>query len=870
MRRLQLVATVLVGALLMAEAQSADQFQGEYFHGEGDVDYLRLLDVARRMFDPDPEFQNVAMLYTPAWNGFVEGPTWGAWWIQNSYGPTYCALPFYIEPYVTFLQNAQDLWFAQMGDGKRAGAHDWVAPDGALCDAAAPEWIVYKQGDGRIDIHDWGMEFTAAGLLMQVELLLIARDDDVIDHYLPKLERCAEFIWTRHDPKNDCFLAGPAGNLLAPSYAGWKKPDGTYDKAYLTGLSVTYIAALDRLIELEKLAGHEDRATRHAERRERTRRGLEHLTTDEGYLIRSLDPDGTRHGIYGAEKHGYFEASPNHDAIAHRVVDDAQAERIYAKIASIPELRRHVFILPNYPGYDDMYVEPNSWLWSYGTWVNGGHWSTCEGRMVMAYYRLGKYDDARRSMQQLLTFARDFRMDNPLVEFGSKVYQPKQPINLCYDSFGPPAALVRGLFEYLYKADRLVLMPHIPPTITALEQRFPIRFGRKRLYLSASGAGPVTSVTVNGVPHESFDARSVSLRYDGLPDIARIAIAMGGAEPPPPAVPETAKTVPPPGAPFWTNALEAPKTNAQPLRIGADSAGGSRFVGDVRRARIHGRALSAEQVAALKADASATVDDTSVIADWIFEGTGEGVVEGGEGRYPLKAAGEVGFADGALGRALRLTGEGWLETPHHANLAPSDGFSLDAWIRPKQQSDRGGRIIDKVTAGRDDGYLLDTFPGNSLRFITPWGAVSHDAKLAPDAWCHVAATFDKAAGLRLYVNGQEVATAPAKEAKPLARFEALGRLYERLAEAGLGECYEAKHAQLVVDAVATIHERKRLQAEGRLDALPAPSQDAADGSYVETANRLAEGLQKVLDSYEGSDDPHERRIAAAWRQCRLP
>jgi len=34
------------------------------------------------------------MLYTPKWNGFVEGPTWDAWWIQNSYGTTYCALPF--------------------------------------------------------------------------------------------------------------------------------------------------------------------------------------------------------------------------------------------------------------------------------------------------------------------------------------------------------------------------------------------------------------------------------------------------------------------------------------------------------------------------------------------------------------------------------------------------------------------------------------------------------------------------------------------------------------------------------------------------------------------------------------------------------
>src|SRR6185503_2225499 len=111
-----------------------------------------------------------------------------------------------------------------------------------------------RQGDGRHDIHDWGMEFTAAGTLLQCELLLISRDDAKIEKYLPQLERAANFIETRRDPKTGLYLGGPACNLLAPSFAGYKKPDGTYDKAYHAGLQVTYIAALNRLIELEKLS----------------------------------------------------------------------------------------------------------------------------------------------------------------------------------------------------------------------------------------------------------------------------------------------------------------------------------------------------------------------------------------------------------------------------------------------------------------------------------------------------------------------------------------------------------------------------------------------------------------------------------------
>lgn len=531
------ILTILCVALSTLPSPAAERFDGEFFNGEGDAEYLELLDIARRMFEPDPEFQNLSMLYKPEWNGLVEGPTWGAWWVQNSYGPTYCALPVMQEPFVTFLLNSQALWFDQMGDGKSEvsfGRGDrrrtWVPPDGCLCDAAAPGMFIPKQGDGKVDIHDWGMEFTAAGMLLQAEALLIGRDAAMIAEDLPKLERCANFIESRRDPKNDLFLAGPAGNLLAPSYAGHKKPDGSYGMAYLTGLSVTYIAGLDRLIELEKLAGRSVEAKRYQARRDSAQEGLAQLATDEGYLIKSLDPDGTRHGVYGADKHGYFEASPNHDAVAFRVVDDRQAQKIYDKIASLPGLRPHDFIIANYPGLDDMYEDPEgSWLWSFGTWVNGGHWSTCEARVIMAYYRLGKHDDARRSMQQLLTFARRFRMDNPLVEFGSKVYQPKQPINLCYDSFGPPAALLRGLFEYLYTADGVTLLPHVPPQITFLEQKFPIRLGQKKLYIVTKGSGPVTSVYVNGVALKSFDANSITLKYETLPAFARIQIGLGDA-----------------------------------------------------------------------------------------------------------------------------------------------------------------------------------------------------------------------------------------------------------------------------------------------------------------------------------------------------
>ncbi len=506
-------------------------FDGNHFSGRGDARYLELLDFSRRLFQPDPEYPNLSMLYQPEWNGLVEGPTWNAWWIQNSYGTAYAAMPFLPEPFLTFLANAQALWFDAMGDGRRRGRpNDEVAPDGSLCDCAGPGWAIYKQGDGRTKIHDWGFEFAAAGIVMQAELLLETRDVAAIAGDLPRLERVADFIDSRRDPGNNLFLVGAAANLLAPSYAGRLRPDGTYDKAYLAGLSITTIAALDRLAELETLAGRPEKAAELSRRRDLVRSGLPLLRTPRGCFVKSVDPDGTKHGVYGAPRFGYFETSPNHDAIALRVVSDGDAEAIMRAIEAIPQLRPYDLILPNYPGLDDMYEKPEG-LWAFGHWVNGGHWSTCEARMVLAYARLGRFEDARRSVLRMKDFARRFRMDNPLTKFGSEVYQPKEPVNITIDAFGPMAALVRGLFEYVYTADALTLYPHVPPGVTELHQKDPVRFGAKRLFLSTYGSGPVAAFRVNGGAATMSSAGAITLRFDALPETSSVEVYLGGAKP---------------------------------------------------------------------------------------------------------------------------------------------------------------------------------------------------------------------------------------------------------------------------------------------------------------------------------------------------
>jgi hypothetical protein len=520
------LAMLAAGMGTMAKAQD---FQGAYIEGKGDKAFLQALDNAYAMTQPSSKMACLPMLYRTEWNGLVEGPTWDAWWIQNSFGPSYTMMPFLTEPYQTWLTNSQAMWYTLMGDGKRADRNGFVAPAGCLCDAATPTFVYYRQGDGDVVNHDWCIGFTIAGLLLESELMLIKRDPQETGTYLPKLEQVAAFIDSRRDPQNNLLLGGVGSNLLAPSFGGWLQTNGKREKAYLTELSVNYVAALNRLIEVCKLAGQPAKAKKYVVTRDKVKKALPLLMTPEGYFIQSLNPDGTQQGVLGAKQHSYFESAPNHDAMCFRVVNDEQAKTIYEKIKSIPQLRPFKLILPNYPSYDSMYESKG--LFQYGIWVNGGHWTTAEARMMMGYARVGAWDDALAAFNRLFDLATAFRADNPLTGKGSTLYQPSIPYNVVYDNWGAPGALLRGVLEYEYTAEGLRLYPHLPKGVTELQQRFPVCFGKRLVYISVAGSGPITRVLLDGKPVIGTHSDSVLVRLASSEGVARIQVCLGGAQP---------------------------------------------------------------------------------------------------------------------------------------------------------------------------------------------------------------------------------------------------------------------------------------------------------------------------------------------------
>jgi len=159
--------------------------------------------------------------------------------------------------------------------------------------------------------------------------------------------------------------------------------------------------------------------------------------------------------------------------------------------------------------------------------------------------------------------------------------------------------------------------------------------------------------------------------------------------------------------------------NQHPVRIGMDQGGGNKLAGELGRASLFNRALSDSEIKALAQS----------------------------GHQPLGSKPNLVFSTATLGA---VSGSSACDL--------GSGMTVEAWVKPQALSGGGARIVDKITPGGSDGFLLDTFPGNSLRFICGDRILQRENAVPADRWTHVAAVVDPVTGgCRLYVEGKRVA-----------------------------------------------------------------------------------------------------------------
>jgi hypothetical protein len=175
--------------------------------------------------------------------------------------------------------------------------------------------------------------------------------------------------------------------------------------------------------------------------------------------------------------------------------------------------------------------------------------------------------------------------------------------------------------------------------------------------------------------------------------------------------------------PTSTPGTSFPPANKLPVSLGQNSAGGSRFSGEFGRVGLYDRALDAKQIAAL-------------------------AVGGPQDKAPADPPALFSEVPAGPRRIEALAAQPFAQ-----------GCTIEAWIRAETGFAGDGRIVDKISVGGADGFLLDTHPGNSLRLIVGGQQVSHGNVLKPKVWQHVAATLAPSGALAVWLNGQPLGSA---------------------------------------------------------------------------------------------------------------
>jgi hypothetical protein len=205
------------------------------------------------------------------------------------------------------------------------------------------------------------------------------------------------------------------------------------------------------------------------------------------------------------------------------------------------------------------------------------------------------------------------------------------------------------------------------------------------------------------------------------------------------------------------------------LLIGRHNYGAWVFDGIIDEVKIHGRALSAAEIASaaatgaptgaprFPAPATGSPVDPSLEAWWRFdEGKGSSTVEAVTGTAdviegPTWVAGSTNtglLLDGKRGWVRRAASEAPLMTPD---------FTIEAWVALREYPEGWVPIVNQHRAP-DAGFFFGVndagFFGLHVAVGGEWHVCNSDVTIPRSRWVHLAGVYTAGAGIQLYIDGQ--------------------------------------------------------------------------------------------------------------------
>ena len=200
------------------------------------------------------------------------------------------------------------------------------------------------------------------------------------------------------------------------------------------------------------------------------------------------------------------------------------------------------------------------------------------------------------------------------------------------------------------------------------------------------------------------------------------------------------------------------------------------------------------------------------------------------------------IAGNVRAEGLAIRGDSPLyEAPPGQMLDLTDAVTLEAWVQADKMGVAGGRILDKSTPGTSNGYMLDTHPGNSLRFLNLNGMCRYDAKLPEGKWSHVAGVYSASRKIhKLYLDGKEVASAQ-------GRFPPMAKTREPLRIGADPHGDNRFHGRILLAAVygRTLAAEEIARRAASIDAAPLPGV-IGEWKFTATPDRIIKPVAGTL------------------------